>query len=81
RVINTPKREVGSETVHKLGEYAIPHHCSFFHTLYSLENFELRDITKRNLISFKDLILNNQQQIHTIISVQELKNIINSFID
>lgn len=53
----------------------------FFYTLYSLENFELRDFTKRNLISFKDLILNTQQQINTSISVQELKNIINSFID
>ncbi|MDE4957209.1 ATP-dependent DNA helicase Rep, partial [Francisella tularensis subsp. holarctica] len=73
--------EVGSATVHKLGEYASQHHCSFVHTLYSLENFELRDFTKRNLISFKDLILNTQQQINTSISVQELINIINSFID
>ena len=30
RVINTPKREVGSATIHKLGEYASQHHCSFF---------------------------------------------------
>ncbi|MDE4940390.1 ATP-dependent DNA helicase Rep, partial [Francisella tularensis subsp. holarctica] len=34
-VINTPKREVGSATVHKLGEYESQQHCSFFHTMDS----------------------------------------------
>ena len=81
RVINTHKREVGSATIHKLGEYASQHHCSFFHTLHNLENFELHNFTKRNLVSFKNLILNTQQQINSSISVQELKNIINIFID
>ena len=81
RVINTPKREVGSATIYKLGEYTSQHHCSFFHTLHNLENFELRNFTKRNLVSFKNLILNTQQQINSSISVQELKNIINIFID
>lgn len=49
--------------------------------MHNLENFELRDFTKRNLVSFKNLILNTQQQINSSISVQELKNIINIFID
>ncbi len=41
-----------------------------FYTLHNLENFEPRDFTKRNLVSFKNLILNTQQQINSSISVQ-----------
>ncbi|AIT08822.1 ATP-dependent DNA helicase Rep [Candidatus Francisella endociliophora] len=81
RVVNTPKREVGSATIHKLGEYASEYHCSFFHTLYNLDAIDIRDLTKKKLLNFKDLIINTQQKIHTSISSGELKKIINDFVD
>lgn len=81
RVVNTPKREVGSATIHKLGEYASGHHCSFFETLYHIGNIELREFSRANLIKFKELILDTQQQINASISVSELKKILNDFIE
>lgn len=81
RVINTPKREIGSATIHKLGEYASEYHCSFFHTLYNLETIDIRDYTKSNLIKFKELIISTQQDIVASISTAELKKILNNFID
>ncbi|MFC4891639.1 UvrD-helicase domain-containing protein [Pseudofrancisella aestuarii] len=81
RVINTPKREIGSATIHKLGEYASEHHCSFFHTLYNLGNIDIRDYTKSSLIRFKELITSTQQKIISSISISELKKILNNFID
>ncbi|APC97588.1 UvrD-helicase domain-containing protein [Francisella frigiditurris] len=81
RVINTPKREIGSATIHKLGEYASEHHCSFFHTLYNLSNIDIRDYTKSSLIRFKELITSTQQKIISSISISELKKILNNFID
>ncbi|API86919.1 UvrD-helicase domain-containing protein [Francisella uliginis] len=81
RIVNTPKREVGSATIHKLGEYASEHHCSFFHTLYNLEHFEMREFTKKKLLNFKNLILNTRQEIVSSISAVELKKILHTFID
>ncbi|AJC49001.1 UvrD-helicase domain-containing protein [Allofrancisella guangzhouensis] len=81
RVINTPKREIGSVTIHKLGEYASFHHCSFFHTLYNLDIIELRDYAKANLNKFKDLIVFTQQEIVASISTVELKKILGEFVE
>ncbi|QIV94411.1 UvrD-helicase domain-containing protein [Allofrancisella frigidaquae] len=81
RVINTPKREVGSATIHKLGEYASFYHCSFFHTLYNLDKVELREYAKANLNKFKDLIIFTQQEIVASISTVELKKILGEFVE
>ncbi|QIV95930.1 ATP-dependent DNA helicase Rep [Allofrancisella inopinata] len=81
RVINTPKREIGSATIHKLGEYTGFQHCSFFHTLYNLDKVELREYAKANLSKFKDLIISTQQEIVASISTTELKKILGDFVE
>lgn len=81
RVINTPKREVGSATIHKLGEYAGDKHCSFFNTLYHLDEIELRGFSKTNLDIFRERIVAVQQSIITSVSNIEFKEIISKFVD
>ncbi|AXA33434.1 UvrD-helicase domain-containing protein [Francisella adeliensis] len=81
RVVNIPKREIGSATIHKLGEYTSKHHCSFFNSLYHLDEIDLRDSTKSRLTSFKELIIATQQEIVTSISITELKKILGDFIE
>ena len=81
RVINTPKREVGSATIHKLNEFASDVYCSFFNVLYNLDDIDLRDQTKIKLLSFKDLILSTQEKITNSISAGELKKILGDFLE
>lgn len=81
RVVNIPKREIGSATIHKLGEYTSKHHCSFFNSLYHLDEIDLRDSTKSRLASFKELIIATQQEIIASISINELKKILGDFIE
>ncbi len=81
RVINTPKREVGSATIHKLNAFASDVYCSFFNVLYNLDDIDLRDQTKNKLLSFKDLILSTQQEIISSISSGELKKILGDFLE
>ena len=81
RVINTPKREVGSATIHKLNEFASDVYCSFFNVLYNLDDIDLREQTKIKLLKFKDLIISAQQEITSSISVVELKKILEEFLE
>ena len=81
RVVNTPKREIGSATIHKLSEEATIKHTSFFQTLYELENIDIRQGIKNNLTKFRELIMSAQQDIINSISVVELRKILDDFID
>mgnify|MGYP000256483157 CR=1 FL=1 len=81
RVVNTPKREIGSATIHKLSEVANDKHTSFFQTLYNLENIDIRPAAKYNLSKFKDLVIGAQQEIISSISPSEMKKILGKFID
>lgn len=81
RIINTPKREIGSVTIHKLGQYASEKHCSFFNALNYLDELDIKGNTKVNLQKFHNLILSTQQEIISSISVIELKKILSNFLD
>ena len=82
RIINTPKREIGSATIHKLGKYSSEHNFSLFNTLYKLNDIEFsKSYTKASLNNFRELIISTQQEIVASISPSELKTILLKFID
>jgi DNA helicase II / ATP-dependent DNA helicase PcrA len=71
RVINVPKRGIGSSSVDKMANFATMHDLSLYHTLDSIELVGLSPKTTRAAAEFRNLI-NNYTQMQEYVSVTEL---------
>ncbi|WP_119342741.1 UvrD-helicase domain-containing protein [Facilibium subflavum] len=66
RVINTPRREIGPNTLQGLGEYAGKRHLALFHAIDEVGlQTHLKPAAIEKLKQFKQFITNYQQQVNT----------------
>jgi DNA helicase II / ATP-dependent DNA helicase PcrA len=71
RVINVPKRGVGSSSLDKIAEFAVSHDISMFEALNSIELLGLSPKITKACREFRDLI-NGYSQMQEFLSVTEL---------
>jgi DNA helicase II / ATP-dependent DNA helicase PcrA len=71
RVINVPKRAIGSTSIDKIANFATMHDLSMFQALETIEMIGLSPKAEKAAIEFRNLIANNTRQ-QEYLSVTEL---------
>lgn len=71
RVINVPKRGIGSSSLDKIANFAALHDISYYQALESIELIGLSPKTTKSVTEFRDLI-HNYTQMQEFLSVTEL---------